>query len=100
MKNFLFSIWQNQKIKTIIFILLLIVMVAMPVNAQKPVEKVEVGLYLLDIAHLNVKESEIFADLCIGYKVAKVHFAADNHCRDGVYGFLYQLQKRSASILQ
>ncbi|MEW6712149.1 MAG: hypothetical protein AB1403_20180 [Candidatus Riflebacteria bacterium] len=64
------TISRPREIKTIVFILIWIVMWAIPLHAQKPVEKVEVGLYLLDVAHLDVKESEFFADFYIWYKVA------------------------------
>ena len=43
----------------------------MPVKAfANAPQQVEIGLYLLDIAHLDVKESEFFADFYIWYKVA------------------------------
>ena len=50
----------------ILLILLLLVMFAGPATAQP--YTVEVGMYLIDIAHLDVKESEFFADFYVWYK--------------------------------
>jgi hypothetical protein len=54
----------------IIFILLLFFSFSTSVCAvTAPPQRVEIGFYILDIAHLDVKESEFFADFYIWYKV-------------------------------
>jgi hypothetical protein len=44
------------------------VAVLFPAAGQTPPTNIQIGLYILDIAHLDVKESEFYADFYIWYK--------------------------------
>lgn len=56
--------------KAILFLCLFICLFSCTISLAAEPEKVEIGLYVIDIAHMDVKESEFFADFYIWYKVA------------------------------
>ncbi|HAE38937.1 MAG TPA: hypothetical protein DCG57_09900 [Candidatus Riflebacteria bacterium] len=58
------------KLKITLFAVLFMTLLVLPsvYATETQPTKIEIGLYILDIAHLDVKESEFFADFYIWYK--------------------------------